>query len=160
MNTPASIESVIQVRDALPSDMAFIYSTWLRDLRGADASPLPDDIWFPAHREYINRALSDIRVQAKVLYSPEQPRRILGYVIAEPHEVLLWIFLRPKFHGQKLTKLLLSAVKAESAPAAFTTQASRSSLHNPRRSRQLRPRFQLFQLSPVDSKLTEPLSDA
>jgi hypothetical protein len=45
------------IRAALPSDLSFIMSTWLRDLRDADGSVLSDEDWYPAHRAHLERTL-------------------------------------------------------------------------------------------------------
>ena len=43
----------------VPGDLAYVFATWLRDLRDADPSGLPDDLWFPPHRAFIERLLAD-----------------------------------------------------------------------------------------------------
>lgn len=137
-----SIDDVVKVRPGAPSDLAYVYSTWLRDLRRASGDSLPDDIWFPAHREYINRVLADPQVELTILCAADAPREILGYVVAEPSEILHWIQIKPKFRGQHLTKLLLSSARATRAVAAWATPDSRLHLKNPRRPRQVRLRYQ------------------
>jgi len=150
MQSDSSSDSVKPViRDALPSDMAFIYSTWLRDLRKADGGPLPDDCWFGAHRELINRVLTDTKVVCLVVCPSDAPNEILGYVVGEPDEVLWWVYLKPRYRTKfGLCKLLLESAKAESAVAAFSTPDAKSKLKNPRRPRQLRSRYSLKTASP------------
>jgi hypothetical protein len=144
--TQPSTNDVVGIRDALPTDMSFIFSTWLRDLRHADGSCLPDDIWFPAHRELVNRVLSDPQVKVLIVHPTDAPNEILGYVVAEPNEVLWWVSIKPKFrekHG--LCQLLLKSAQAERALAAFTTPDGKLKLKNQRRPRQLRPKYSLSQ---------------
>lgn len=131
-----------QVRPAVPSDTNFIFATWLRDLRHSDGGPLPDDVWFPAHRELLNRILCDDKVSVLIVHPSDAPNEILGYIVAEPNEVLWWIYIKPKFRVKYgLAKLLLEKAKAENALSAFSTPESKLKLKNLRRPRQLRPKY-------------------
>ncbi len=141
MIDPQSIKDVVQLRPGTPGDLAFVYARWLRDLRHADGGPLPDDLWFPAHRGLINRVLADPKVELHILHPVDVPTEILGFIVAEPHEVLHWIYLKPKFRGRGLALMLLQAAHAEHALASWTTPDAKARLQNPRRPRQLRPRY-------------------
>lgn len=59
------------VRPAVESDFAYIYQTWLADLRADDPSFLPNDIWFPAHREVLRRTFE--RCQTFILADSKEP---------------------------------------------------------------------------------------
>ena len=134
-------EGVVAIRPAKSTDLNFIYSTWLRDLRKADGSCLPDDLYFPAWRELVNRVLSDSKTVVLVLHPTDAQDEILGYVVAEPGEVLWNLYVKPKFRNQGLGKMLLVAAKAEGAVAAWSSPDAKIKLLNLRRPRQLRPRF-------------------
>lgn len=145
--TPTDIVPV--VRAARPTDANFIFSTWLRDLRKADGGPLPDDLWFPAHRELINRVLGDTQTVCLVVCPSDEPDEILGYIVAEPNEVLWWVYLKPRYRSKhRLLQLLLKEAKAESAMAAFSTPDAKAKLRNPRRPRLVRPRHALTTKAP------------
>lgn len=121
-------------------DLAYVFSTFLRDLRDADPSSLPADLWFAAHREYLLRTLADKRVVALVAAAADQPREILGYVIARPEEELVWVHVRRgPLRERGLAKMLLEQVKCgPTVPAAWMTRLGRSRLQNRLGSRRLR----------------------
>jgi hypothetical protein len=129
------------IRALVPGDLPYVFSTWLRDLRDADPSGLPDDLWFPPHRAFIERRLADRRVVALVAAAADAPTEILGYIVAEPGEVLEWIHVRKQLRTKGLAKRLLDEAKVPpQTPARWSTPSARSRLQNPCRSRQLRRR--------------------
>ena len=132
----------VVLRQATAGDLGFIFSTWLRDLRDADPSALPDDLWFPAHRAHVERVLADPGVTVLVAAAADDPNEILGYVVAEPEEVLHWVLVRKgDLRGRGLAKRMLTAANCPpGTPAAWATRDSRLRLKNPCRSRQIRRR--------------------
>lgn len=128
------------IRQATAGDLGYIFSTWLRDLRDADPSPLPDDLWFPAHRSMVERLLADPRNVVLIAAAEDRPQEILGYVVAEPQEVLFWVQIRKGPLREKgLAKMLLQEAQClPGTPAAWVTPLSRQRLQNPCRSRQVR----------------------
>lgn len=98
----------------VPGDEPYIMSTWLRDLHSADPSGLPDDLWFQAHRAFIERLFRDRSVAIVIACAADEPTEILGYVVAEPGEVLEWIHVRKQLRGKRpsLAKRLLIAVQS------------------------------------------------
>jgi hypothetical protein len=129
------------IRPALAGDLGYIFSTWLRDLRDADGTALEDDLWYPAHRGHVERVLADPRVVVHVLAAEDNHQEILGYIVAQPHEVLHWVQIRKgPLRGRGLAKRLLTAASVEDAPAAWTTPLGRQRLRNPWRGRKLRRR--------------------
>lgn len=132
---------ILRFRNARASDLPFVYSTWLREARAADGSPLPDDLWFDAHRALINRILSDPRVCLTVAHPADDPDMILGYIVAERGELLAWIHVKERFRRQGIARRLLELVDVASAPAGWTTPLGRERLRNPRRPRKVRSRW-------------------
>lgn len=132
----------VLIRQAGAGDLGFVYDTWLRDLRDADPSPLPSDLWFPAHRSMIDRLLADPAVTVLVAAAADHPDEILGYVVAESGEVLWWITVRKGPLREKgLAKRLLTEANVQpGTPAAWTTRDARDRLQNPCRSRAIRRR--------------------
>lgn len=130
------------VRQAVAGDLGFIFSTLLRDLRDSDPSALPDDLWFPAHRAYVERLLADQGVTVLVAAAADKPTEILGYILAEPGEVLHWVMVRkgPLREKGLAKRLLTEANCPPGTPAAWATRFSRARLQNPCRSRQIRRR--------------------
>lgn len=142
MNTsePTEVPSLL-VRKGRLTDLPFVYANWLRELRHADNSPLADDLFFGAHRAHLNRVLSDPKVVLLVACPSDDEDQILGFVVAEPEEILHWIQIKPRFREKYgLCRTLLEAAKVTDAPASWTTRDS-ARLRNPRRSRQQRKRY-------------------
>lgn len=137
----ATDEDPVTLRQAGAEDLNFIYFSWLRDARAADSGPLPDDLWFPAHRELISRALADPAVVVLIAHPVDAADQILGYVVAEPDKVLLWVHVKEKFRGKGLALRLMTAARASTVPASWWTPSASTRLRAPRRSRQLRRRW-------------------
>lgn len=129
----------IKIRQVVAGDLPYLFSTWLRDLRDADGGPLPDDLFFSAHRGLIERLLADPAIMALVACAADDPNEIWGYVVAQPSEVLWWIQVRKASRGCGLAKRLLQAANVPpGSPAAWSTPLSRDHLQNPPRGRRVR----------------------
>jgi GNAT superfamily N-acetyltransferase len=116
-------------------------STWLRDLRDADPSPLPDDLYFPAVRTLVERLLGDPQVRCTIAAAADVPDEILGYVVAIPKELVVWTHVRKGLRGRGLAKLLLHSVDCPpGTPAAWSTTLGKIRLRNPPRGRLFRGR--------------------
>ncbi len=127
------------LREFAPGDIGYLMSTWLRDLRDADPSPTPDDIFFPAQRALIERLLVQPQVRCTIAAASDNPDEILGYVVAIPREILLWISVRKPLRRRGLAKILLESVECPpGTPAAWSTVHSKLRLQNPPRGRQCR----------------------
>lgn len=135
---PETDDSVI-LRPFATRDEAYIMSTWLRDLRDADPSPLPDDLFFPAHRALITRLLASPTVSVTVAAAADRPDEILGYSVAIPGELLIWLQVRKPLRRKGLGKLLLAQAQCPpGTPAAYSTVQSKLYLQNPPRGRSVR----------------------
>lgn len=136
-------DDAVLIREFAPGDLNFIYSVWLRDLRDADPNPVPDDLWFPAHRATLDRILSKPEVRVLIAAAADKPDEILGFVVAEPREVVWWTFVRKgPLRGRGLAKMLLQAVDCPpGTPGAWATPLSKIRLRCPPRGRQLRQKL-------------------
>lgn len=129
----------VTLREFAPGDLAYIMSTWLRDLRDADPSPMPDDLYFPAQRALIERLLGSKQVRCTVAAASDRPDEILGYAVAIPGELLVWIHARKPLRRQGLAKLMLNELSLPpGTPAAWSTVHSKLRLQNPPRGRAVR----------------------
>lgn len=132
-------DDAVLLREFAPGDLAYMMSTWLRDLRDADPSPLPDDLYFPAVRALVERLLADPSVRCTIAAAADMPNEILGYVVAIPKETLIWAHVRKGLRGRGLAKLLLQTAECPpGTPAAWSTALSKIRLRNPPRGRLVR----------------------
>lgn len=132
-------DDAVIFRPFAPGDEAFVFSTWLRDLRDADPSPLPDDLFFPAQRALITRLMASPLVSCTVAAAADRPDEILGYVVAIPKELLIWTTVRKPLRRRGLAKLLLQEAECPpGTPGAWSTVLSKLRLQNPPRGRQVR----------------------
>ena len=137
------------LRPAAPGDLNYIFATTLREMRDADGTALEDDLWFPAHRAYLERVLSDPAVEATVLAAEDDHREILGYCIARPGKELVWVQVRKgPLRERGLAKRLMEAARVLDCPAAWQTPLGRRRLRNPWRGRKLRRRSAPSSASP------------
>jgi GNAT superfamily N-acetyltransferase len=133
------MDEAVIMRPFAPSDEAYIMSTWLRDLRDADPSPLPDDLFFPAQRALITRLLASPAVSVTVAAAADRPDEILGYSVAMPGELLIWLQVRKPLRRKGLARLLLQAAQCPpGTPAAYSTVHAKMYLRNPPRGRSAR----------------------
>lgn len=137
------MDDAVLIRPFAPGDLAFLFSTWLRDLRDADPGPLPDDLWFPAHRAALERIMSKPEVKVLVAAAADRPDEILGYVVAEPKELIWWVFVRKgELRGKGIAKMLLQAVDCPpGTPGAWSTALSKIRLRLQTRGRQMRQKL-------------------
>ena len=134
-------DSAVMLREFAPGDLAYMMSTWLRDLRDADPSPLPDDLYFPAVRGLVERLLVSPSVRCTIAAAADQPDEILGYAVAIPQELLVWVHVRKGLRKRGLAKLMLQELNCPpGTPAAFSTPLAKIYLRNPPRGRQVRVR--------------------
>lgn len=127
------------IRNALPGDLNYLFSTTLRDMRDADGSALPDGHWFPAHRGYLEETLADHAVVCLVLCAEDDRNEILGFCIARPGTELIWVHVRKgDLRKRGLARRLLLEARVLDAPASWTTPLGRQRLRNPWRGRKLR----------------------
>lgn len=132
-------EEAVLLRDYAPGDHNYLMSTWLRDLREADPSPLPDDLYFPAVRALVERLMRDPQVRCTIAAASDVPTEILGYVIAIPEKLVIWTHVRKGLRGRGLAKLLLQSAQCPpGTPAAWGTALGKIRLRNPPRGRQVR----------------------
>lgn len=123
------------LRELVPSDLAYIFATGLRTWRDSDSSPFPDDIWYAAARQLLERLLSSPDFSVKLLVAEDAPNEIIGYIIAEESKALWLMYVRKSYQRFQLHQRLLQAANlTETSPSAWRGQLAQ----NPLRSRQLR----------------------
>lgn len=128
-------DNLLDIRDAVEGDLAYIYNSWLADLRDADNTFLPNDVWFPAYRETIRRVLESPLTRVKVLCDAEAPDVLIGYIVADAN-FLHWIHIhRGPWRNRGLAKYLLNETKCSNLPLVWRTKLGHEKLTNPVKTR-------------------------
>jgi hypothetical protein len=135
----STTDDTVIFREYAPSDEHYLLATWLRDLRDADPSPVPDDLFFTAHRALIARLMADPTVRCTIAAAADNPREIFGYVVAIPEELLIWTHVRKPLRRRGLAKMMLQRAQCPpGTPGAWATVHSKLRLQNPPRGRSVR----------------------
>ncbi len=98
------------IRPALPSDIAFIYATWLRSYRkdsliGANCGT---DIYFQSYARIMDGLLASPKVEVLIAALKEDEDIIIGYLVAEPG-VLHYVFVKDAFRKLGVARSLYEA---------------------------------------------------
>lgn len=108
------------IRAGAPSDVPFIFSTWLRGYRRSSfARPIPSATFFSIHHQVIERILSRPSTQVYVACAPDDHDSILAYVVSEP-QVLHWLYTKMLYRGHGLAKALIKESGLDPADMTFT----------------------------------------
>ena len=99
-------EQLYIIRKALPEDISFIYSSWLKSFRyGATANKLVrTDIFFTNYREVLDSILA--RSLTLVACLPDSPEVILGYMVYE-EDIIHYCFIKHSFRRLGIASRLL-----------------------------------------------------
>lgn len=137
----STLNELLSIRPAVEGDHAYIYETWLADLRENDHSFLPNDVWFPAHRECIRRVLTSPAASAFVLCDNLKPDIIVGYIVFDA-DYLHWIHIRRgQWRNRGLARHLLTETQSLSRPLVWKTKLGQLKLRNQLKSRSARHRW-------------------
>lgn len=98
--------SGILIRDADPSDLAFILDSWLkRAVHFRDPHIANDHTWFVNYRPVVERLLQTS--ECKVAAYADMPHQIFGYIVYEPG-IVHWIFVKKIMQNMGIANKLLS----------------------------------------------------
>ncbi len=123
------LQDMLIVRDMVESDTGYVMQTWLDDLRKADRGFLPNDLWFPAHRECLTRLLAREGTQAKVLCDKENPTIIIAYLVFDD-TYLYWIHVRRAWRMKGVAKHLLTELACINHQLVWPTKLGHERLNN------------------------------
>lgn len=107
------------IREAKPSDMDFIYSTWLRayyDLMNRFHKP-SKTVFFKEHQTYIKKLVE--KSDCYIVCNEEDTDQIISYMVAEPN-TLHFIYTKNVFRQYGFARMLLNLIK----PVAYTHHTS------------------------------------
>lgn len=99
----------VKIRAAKPSDIAFIYATWLRSYRSDNdfAASMRSSIYFAFYRTVIDQLLMDSKVS--VAYLSDDPDIIFGYCVSNG-EVLHYVYVKEAFRKLGIAHKLIGNV--------------------------------------------------
>lgn len=106
-------DELILIRPGEEADYAFVYSTWLQNLRHSnDWFKLIDaEVYYPVYHKVVERILETPFVRLKVACLKEDPTVILGYSVSN-QDTLHWVHVRKSWRSIGIAKSLVpSSVK-------------------------------------------------
>jgi GNAT superfamily N-acetyltransferase len=108
---PIAEIAAVQMRDGTPSDLEFIFSTWLRSMWASDPMlrHMARRDFFPAQHRVIERLLSR-GATVRVAHLEGAPHVILGYTVTERPGVLHWVYVKQDFRGFGIATRLLDGL--------------------------------------------------
>lgn len=98
----------IALRQAVESDLPFIFSTWLKGLYYGSPwwREMQKDVFFCDYHTVISNLLSRDGVQTIILCLSEDPDTILGYSVYT-EKILHWVFVKKAFRKFGFSKQLI-----------------------------------------------------
>lgn len=99
---------IFDIRPAIPSDISFIYQTWLKSYKhdSAFGKSVRTSIFFPRYRTILDTLLA--KADVLVACHPDNSDIILGYMVSEPL-VLHYAFVKESFRRLGVAKALYEA---------------------------------------------------
>lgn len=98
----------IQIRTAMPDDLSFIYSTWLRSYRHASqfAKRMTNEIFYEMHHKVIDRFI-ERGGQIFIAHPKGDSETILGYLCADTAmPVIQYVYVKKSFRKMGIATAL------------------------------------------------------
>lgn len=129
-NQATSLKSQVQIRNAIESDVPFIFNSWLKSYRGANAAKnISNPVYFDFQHQAIESLLK--RSQVFVLCSPDDQSQVFGYVVCEKLEdidIVHYIYIKYAFRGMGLGQMLLKHANIDAQVGGFYTHETHSTV--------------------------------
>lgn len=106
------LEKTTEIRGFRESDVAFLFSTWLRGLFYGNSwfQEIPKDIFMENYHRVIEAILKRPGVQVRVSCLKEDPDTILGYAVLEPNRnAIHWLYVKDVWRKFGIAKALIPA---------------------------------------------------
>ena len=120
-------ELPIRIREAVPADVDFIFSSWLKSYRNSHFSKnIINTIYFQAHHRLIENLLKTEKVL--IACNKEDATQIYGYCCAGQEEgifTLHYIYVKQSFRNFGVAKILLHAFNHDKYTAGVYTHHTR-----------------------------------
>jgi hypothetical protein len=106
-------------RDALPSDIPFIYSTWLKSIRydSALGKACRNSVFFDTYKLVIDRILRDPNTIVRVITAEDAPGTIFSYVVRDA-KILHFAYTKEDFRRFGLVRRLVGGLPIPITPPA------------------------------------------
>lgn len=115
----------ITLRKANEEDAGFIFNSWLKCYRKANAvKPITNPIYFQEQHKIIESLVLDDRNFTIMACNPDDPSQIYGFVCAGYYEgifTLHWIYVKQSFRNLRIGSTLLNAFEHDFGTAAVYT---------------------------------------
>lgn len=112
------------IRPAIPSDIPFIYSTWLKSFKydSALGKSMRKSVFFESYREVIDNILDQSSVAVACMQ--DDPNVIIGYIVyasyySFDHVILHYLFVKESFRKFGVAKSLTNVLDIQK-PIKFT----------------------------------------
>lgn len=100
-----------EIREANPSDRAFILSSWFQGARVSRWARDAGMLYYAEHGRAIEAVLARPGVTTRVACVTGEPAAILGYAVLELEPPTLhWVHVRPRCDGQGIARALLQPI--------------------------------------------------
>lgn len=137
----SQLTALIKHRPLKPSDMNFIYSSWLKSYRQSDwAKDISNDVFFTQHKEIIDNIIARPTTSVIVICNPNDDDQLYGFLV---HEVagssaaVHFVYMKYNFRKLGIMKNLMGVY-------GYTTSTSPVFIsHIPRNYETLKTRYNL-----------------
>ncbi len=96
MDINNNIDLPYNIREAIPSDIPFIYNSWLKSFRfgNLDSRTMRTSVFYENYREVVDNILEQSQVVVACL--PDEPSVILGYMVFHK-SIIHYMFVKESF---------------------------------------------------------------
>ena len=130
VNQAPDLKSQVQIRNATEADVPFIFNSWLKSYRNANAvKSISNPVYFEFQHKAIEKLLQ--RSQVYILCSATDATQVYGYIVAEEIEnipVLHFCYIKYAFRGMNLCSLLMQHAKLDKNVGGFYTHETHAIL--------------------------------
>lgn len=97
-----NIDETISIRELLPADTEFIYSTWLQGVRYSNYlfRAIPEDVFYPLYKKLVTKVLQKQETKPQIACLSDAPEVIVGYCIRESHpdySTVHWVYVKKEW---------------------------------------------------------------
>lgn len=118
----------IQIRLFKPEDLAFVYSTWLRNYKHSSyfAKRIKPSVFFEGHHKVLDSLFKKPELKVFIATPKDDPDTILGYIACElateelNRTVIHFSFVKEAFRRMGVARALCKAAQVDFTKASFT----------------------------------------